>query len=453
MSIINLIGQYLSKIKEGSTLLCIIFGISIPGFCQNPIVPPGIYIADPSAHQWKDGKMYIYGSRDENPNYYCSCSYQVMSSPDLKKWTISETSFASKGANDQVSYSDDFLYAPDCQYNNGKYYLYYCLANNTSTEGVATSSSPAGPFVKGKNINLKGYHEIDPCVFKDDDGQAYYIWGQFTAKMAKMKPNMEEIDSTTIKDNIVTEKEHFFHEGGYMVKHKGIYYFIYSHMGRAGRPTCIGYATSKSPMGPFKYGGVIIDNDHCDPGSWNNHGSIAEFNGKWYVFYHRSTHGSTTMRKACIEPISFNEDGSITEVEMTTQGAGAPLKANTIIDAERACLLYGNVRIKAISANNEALTDIRNDDVAAYKYIDFSPDVDSIKMNIFPGAKGVSLDIVLDDSWGSSIGKINIPGNSDGKVSQTFTCKIKKTKGVHAVWLKFWGDFDDLIKIDWFTFF
>ena len=45
---------------------------------QNPIVPAGIYIADPSAHQWKDCKMYVYGSRDESPNYYCSRSYGVM---------------------------------------------------------------------------------------------------------------------------------------------------------------------------------------------------------------------------------------------------------------------------------------------------------------------------------------------------------------------------------------
>jgi arabinoxylan arabinofuranohydrolase len=224
-------------------------------------------------------------------------------------------------------------------------------------------------------------------------------------------------------------------------------------MGRAGRPTCIGYATSKSPMGPFKYGGVIIDNDHCDPDCWNNHGSIAEFNSKWYVFYHRSSHGSNTMRKACVEPITFNEDGSINEVEMTTQGAGEPLRANTQIGAERACLLYGNVRIKAISSDNEALTEIRNNDVAAYKYIDFSEETDSVKLNVLPGSKPVSIDIALDDSWGQSIGKINIPGNGDGKTSQTLTCKINKVKGVHAVWLRFWGDYDDSVKIDWFSFF
>ena len=206
---------------------------------QNPIVPAGAYIADPSAHQWNDGKMYIYGSRDESPDYYCSWSYDVLSSSDLKTWERHENSFASKGTNDQVPYGDYFLYAPDCQYANGQYYLYYCLASNRSTEGVAISKSPTGPFINGTNLKVYNYNEIDPCVFIDDDGQAYYIWGQFHAKMAKMKPNMMEIDSATIRDNVVTEKEHFFHEGGYMVKRNGIYYFVYAHMGRAGRPTCI----------------------------------------------------------------------------------------------------------------------------------------------------------------------------------------------------------------------
>src|SRR5659263_106834 len=106
---------------------------------QNPIVPPGVYIADPSAHPWKDGKMYVYGSRDESPDYYCSWSHDILSSGDLKTWTIIKNRFASKGPGDQVAYSDDILYAPDCQYANGTYYMYYCLANNTATEGVAVS--------------------------------------------------------------------------------------------------------------------------------------------------------------------------------------------------------------------------------------------------------------------------------------------------------------------------
>jgi beta-xylosidase len=419
---------------------------------QNPIVPPGLYIADPSAHQWKDGKMYVYGSRDESPEYYCSWSHDVLSSSDLKTWNIFKNRFASKGEGDQVPYSDDNLYAPDCQYANGNYYLYYCLANNTATEGVAVSKSPIGPFMNGTNIRLSGYNEIDPCVFIDDDGQAYYIWGQFNAKMAKMNADMISIDSSTIKANVITEKEHYFHEGGYMVKRNGIYYFVYAHMGRAGRPTCIGYATSTQPMGPFKYGGVIIDNDHCDPGCWNNHGSIAEFNGKWYVFYHRSTHGCNTMRKACVEPIYFNEDGSVNEVEMTSQGAGSPLKADQETDAARACLLYGNVRIVNLPGNNEVLKGIKNGDAAAYKYLDFNSVPGTLKVKAISGKKEVIIDVALDSSWGPSIGSLVVPAGGDGKTISTYSCGIKNVAGIHSLWFRFKSDADESFCLDSFYF-
>lgn len=418
---------------------------------QNPISPPGVYIADPSARVWQDGKLYVYGSSDESTAYYCSKRHDVLSTTDLKTWTLTENTFASAGKNDQVPYNDAVLFAPDVAYKSGTYYLYYCQPDKF-TEGVATSESPLGPFVNGKPINLYGKNQIDPAVFIDDDGQAYYIWGQFQAKMAKLKPNMMEIDSSTIKNNVVTEKEHFFHEGGYMVKRNGIYYFVYAHMGRAGRPTSIGYATSKSPMGPFKYGGVIVDNDHCDPESWNNHGSLVEFNKQWYVFYHRSTHGSKMMRKACMEPIFFNKDGSIDEVEMTTQGAGAPLDATQKIDAERACLLYGNVRIEAVASDNEALTQIKNGDSAAYKYIDFKNGADSVEFSIIPGKFGGKIEVVLDNSWLGSIGTVTIPAGADDETPIKLSARIKNVKGVHAVWLRMSSTETDSFKIDWFKF-
>jgi beta-xylosidase len=421
---------------------------------QNPITPPGVYIADPSAHVWKDGKMYVYGSLDDSPNYYCSKTYHVLSTSDMKNWTLTKNSFASAGANDALTYSDDFLYAPDAQYANGKYYLYYCLASRKSTEGVAVSQSPLGSFNDAKTINTNGINQIDPCVFIDDDGQAYYIWGQFTAKMAKLKPNMVEIDSTTIRDNIVTEKEHLFHEGGYMVKRKGIYYFVYSGLSVKDMPTCISYATSKSPWGPFKYGGIIINNDGCDPGNWNNHGSLVEFEKQWYVFYHRATHNSNTMRKACVKKIYFNKDGSILEVEMTSQGAGEPLDAHKVIEAERACLLNGSVNIKLLSENTEGLTDIKTGDRAAYKYIDFGEGVDSIIIRVFPGKSAVKIRIMTDAPWSAKgyLGTIEVPADNNQKDFIDVKVPVKSIKGVHAVWLSFQSLNSEGFKVDWFRF-
>jgi len=129
----------------------------IKAFAQNPIVPPGVYFADPAAHVWNDGKLYVYGSVDESTGYYCSWRYHVLSSADLMKWELFDNSFASKGPNDQVLESDQLLFAPDCQFKDGKYYLYYCLPDREFTEGVAISSSPTGPFANGRNINLYGY--------------------------------------------------------------------------------------------------------------------------------------------------------------------------------------------------------------------------------------------------------------------------------------------------------
>ncbi len=426
---------------------------------QNPICPPGLNIADPAARVWKDGKLYVYGSRDESFNYYCSYDYWVLSTSDLIHWDYTTNAFVSKGLYDQIKTNDNLLYAPDCMYKNGKYYLYYC--QNGDIEGVATSNSPTGPFANPKEIYLKHKNQIDPAVFMDDDGQAYYMWGQFNAKIAKLNPNMMEIDTTTIKENLVTEKEHFFHEGGYMVKRNGIYYFVYAHMGRKGMPTCIGYSTAKSPFGPFKYGGVIVDNDGCDPQSWNNHGSIVEFKGQWYVFYHRTTNGCKNSRKACIEPIFFNKDGSINEVEMTSQGAGKPLDAFTQIEAERACLLFGRVRIESFSldaanpinpTNNDQLGQIESTDWAAYKYIDFADGANSVTVRVAPGAKPGKISFQIDNAWTGHSGTLNIPGGGDGKTWTELTCPIREIKGVHALYLRFEATENESFNVDWFKF-
>ena len=439
---------------KNTALLVVFLSLTGTSLAENPIVPPGMYMADPSAHVWPDGKLYVYGSRDESPDYYCSHSYDVLSTSDLIHWTIHRHTFVSKGPGDQVPYSDDFLYAPDAQFRNGTYFLFYCLANRTSTEGVAKSTSPTGPFLKGRVIDTNGINQIDPCVFIDDDGQAYYIWGQFSAKMAKLKPDMTEIDRSTIRDGIVTEKEHRFHEGGYMVKRNGIYYFVYAGLSMKDTASCISYATSRSPWGPFKYGGVIIDNDGSDPRNWNNHGSLVEFKGRWYVFYHRATHGSYTMRKACVEPITFNEDGSINQVEMTTQGAAGPLSATEKIDAERACLLNGNLRIDAFAGDNEELTGITDGDRAAYKYINFGEGTQGFTIRVAPGKDPGAIEVALDRPWHPSILEkpLEIGGGGDGKTWIELKATTKPVTGVHAVWLRFTTKGGETFRVDRFKF-
>lgn len=176
----------------------------------NPIAPPGVYIADPEVRQMPDGRVYVYGSRDEPGNAWCSRSYNVLSSSDLVNWSVEQFSFATEGPGKQVDYTDRILYAPDCIHHGGKYYLYYCLAGGGDDEGVAVSSSPYGPFKDGKVI--EGIKGIDPSVFIDDDGQAYLFWGQGYAKGAKLSKDMLSIEGA-VHDSLLTYETHFFNEG------------------------------------------------------------------------------------------------------------------------------------------------------------------------------------------------------------------------------------------------
>lgn len=434
-------------------LFIILFVFSFKCIAQNPITPPGVFLADPSAKTMPDGKLYIYGSLDEDCNYYCSYEYPVMVTSDLKNWEVFNQRFATKGINDRVSYNDDLLYAPDCIYANDSFYLYYCQPNSDA-EGVAVSATATGPFTNSQKLDLGGFPQIDPSVFIDDDGQAYYIWGQFSLKMSKLKPNMRELDKESIQDRILTENQHFFHEGAYMTKRNGIYYLVYADISRGNIPVSLGYSTSNTPFGPYEYRGVIIDNLFCNPGNWNNHGSIVEFKNQWYVFYHRSTQGCKSMRKACMEPITFLPDGSIAQVEMTSQGTNGPLDAFQKIESEWACLFHGNVQIKNIE-QVEVLTKFTKENKIAYKYIDFKDGVSKITVRIRAGQTTGGFNVKLDQPWGTQLGYVHFDKKGSGETWKEVTFNLKEILGVHAIWFDFYTLEEALeldVAIDWFQF-
>lgn len=426
----------------------LILAVASTLFSQNPISPMGVYIADPTGRVDKDGRLYVYGSLDKVPTTYCSTDYHVLSSSNLKDWTLYLNRFSSKGENDEVSYSDGPLYAPDMMYRNGTYYLYYDTSDGS--EGVATSVSPAGPFRYGTKI--EGISGIDPNVFVDDDGQAYYFWGQFSAKGAKMNADMKTLDMGSIKDGILTEQEHGFHEGGFVFKRNGWYYYVYTDVTRRDEACCIGYSMSRHPMGPYEYKGIIIDNTGCDPGNWNNHGSVVKFGNQWYVLYHRSTHNSNTMRKACIEPIHFLNDGTIPEVEMTTQGALNPLSAFDKLDAARACLLHGNVRIEWMEdIHREVLSKCHGGDRVVYKYLNFGNGTKKMTLRV-KSESGGHIRAILDHHFHGSFGVVDVPAGQDWT---ELTCELKESvSGVHALWLCFDGKSEagNLFQVDWIKF-
>ncbi len=409
-------------------------------YLHNPILPPDVFVPDAEAHVWADGRLYLYGSFDiEGREGYCSDCYHVYSSENLIDWmdhgvsfTVSDISWLHEGEEVPA------LYAPDCAYRNGIYYLYYCIPDGRC--GVAQSDSPVGPFTDIGQI--KDVQGIDPAVLIDDDGQAYLYWGQFDrVRVAKLRENMVEIDPKTAVQPL-SVAEHEFHEGASVKKINGKYYFLFTDTHRhadrnngVGMATSLGYAVSDHPMTGFVYRGVIIDNFGCDPCTWNNHGSMACFQGQWYIFYHRSTHGSVFSRHVCMEPIEITPDGMICEVAMTSSGAGQGIPATNFIPASLACSLTGNARIAKDPTSNHhlALCEIRPGDTATYRYLQFHSE--TVLSLTLCADRPCHVEVLLNGSVAASV---TVPA-SEAYITQTVS--LPCPEGNLTVTFRFSGDF------------
>jgi len=400
----------------------------------NPLLPPNVCVPDVEAHESPDGSLYLYGSWDlKRHSSYCSQYYHVFSSNDLRHWTDHGVSFDGRGVT--FSKKESKLYAPDCLYKNGWYNLFFCMSDKT--EGIARSRSPWGPFTDAKPVVGADKKQIDPAVFMDDDGTTYFFWGQYSLMGAKLTADLEAIDPSTLTQGIITNKVHGFHEGSSIRKRNGIYYLSYTDESRHQRASCIGYATSRSPLGPYTKGGIVIDNFGCDPATWNNHGSISQYRGKWYIFYHRSSQGTKFSRRVCAEPIAFGEDGSIAEVEMTTQGLGDPIPSRMRLAAYRACALTGSVCSKAIPDNAEMdeLANIGENDSAGYRYLSFDGTERFFDLHVGTPSDAGSVEVCLDSPGGPVIATCQL---ESGKPNPRAALRTPVT-GKHAVFLVFRG--------------
>jgi len=287
-------------------LLCFVFSSTLC-FAQNPLnFGSNILTADPSGHVWADGKMYVYTSHDEDcqPDFFMK-DWHVFSSSNLVDWKNHGPILSV----DDLNWADNFAWAPDAAYKNGKYYFVFPAGTGfkdrknpeKSTKwmgiGIAESDSPTGPFkdVIGKPLWKKPYAN-DPVMFVDDDGKAYlYFHGKdFDYYVIEMADDMR-----------------------WVFKRKDTYYYTMPENNRI-----LTYYTSKSPKGPWKYRGVIMDAENG-----NNHHSIVEYKGQWILFYHRwletpwsDCKTRKKQRHTVAEYLHFNEDGSIQKIKRTKEG-------------------------------------------------------------------------------------------------------------------------------------
>lgn len=298
----------------------------------NPIITH-LYTADPSARVFGDS-LYVYPSHDRDrargfdmEDYHCFVTADMVNFEDrgVIFRPFEQTVWARRQA-----------WAPDCVERGGKYYFYY--PTDTRYIGVAVSDSPTGPFEDPLGRPLLSIDSpgvvcdrdfIDPCVFIDDDGQAYLFVGQNTLCCIRLNGDMVSYDGEV---HLIEGLEEFF-EAVWVHKYNGKYYVSYSNSPFNGHQPEIVYAMADNPLGPYEYKGRILG----PVSSGTNHHSIVRFGDDWFLFYHTGDLGAYNWpdtpgmgayhRSVCVDRLFYNPDGTIQPVLPTVDSA--KLAANT----------------------------------------------------------------------------------------------------------------------------
>jgi beta-xylosidase len=212
------------------------------------VVSTTLPIADPYILLY-DGMYYAYGTSGDN-------GFEVYTSDDLETWKRS----SAMALNKQDSYADRWFWAPEVYYveKAKKFYLFYSADEHIC---VATSDSPYGPFVQDEKKPIREEKSIDTSVFFDDDGKAYLYFVRFTDGnviwVAELNDDLKSIKEETLTQCFAAEEPWELIlpkvvEGPSVIKQGDTYYLMYSANGYTSQDYAVGYATSKSPFGPWK---------------------------------------------------------------------------------------------------------------------------------------------------------------------------------------------------------
>ena len=293
---------------------------------HNPVGPKGF--GDVSVIQGGDGSYYAYGT--ENP-------YDIVpiaKSSDMVDWSYIGAAFTEETRPTwHPSYDDDnpdnnaSVWAPDINYHNGQYHLYYSLSNWGSDNagiGLATADSPDGPFTDQGKVFAE-WDDLSPtnCIdqeFVVVDGTPYMIWGSFQGFYGVELTS----DGYDYVPDTVFQIGGEIGEGAMMVQENGYYYLFYS----AG-DCCSGYdstyevevARADSFWGPYynkhgenienlsthHSGAAVLAGDDYYTGPGHNT-AYQDENGDWWMIYHVEATEDFGDRIMMIDRIQWNSD-------------------------------------------------------------------------------------------------------------------------------------------------
>jgi len=445
--------------KRFSSLFFVLVVLSTTNilFAQNPIVR-NQYSADPSARVFGD-KVYLFPSHDiiategkGRVGWFCMEDYHVFSSANLTDWT-DHGMIVTQNKVPWVRPNSYSMWAPDCIERNGKYYFYFpTSAKDTITYGrgftigVAVANKPEGPYTP-ESTPIKGVRGIDPNVFIDKDGQAYLYWSAGNIYAAKLKENMTELASDPVILKDLPGKG--LKEGPYLFERNGMYYLTFPHV--ENKTERLEYFIADNPLGPFKTGGVIMD--ESESGCWTNHHSVIQFKNQWYLFYHDKNYSPNfdKARSVRADSLFFNNDGTIKKVIPTLRGVGMT-NASAQIQVDRYSAKDNDVSIDFLDTMNRfqgwKTIFTKANGWTQYNSVDFGKkSFKNVSLRAIAASGGV-LEIHSGSANGPLIAEIKIPKNADWKVIKT---PVKKTvAGVQNLFVV--SKDNNQTEVDWIKF-
>lgn len=340
-------------------ILIFLFTAAFAGSAQQyPNNPLPVAFGDPFVLNDGKGKYYMYGTGGGAKD-----GFSVYSSTDLKDWKDEGQVYHHDNKNGWGIHS---FWAPEVYKRNGKYYLFYSAQwkHNPTNEkenfkiGVAVSDLPTGPFIDLTNRPIfdPGYPIIDANVWFEN-GKTYLYYSRCCYKHpvksevadwarkkgwykeieeswvygvemkndfsgvigepvlllrppVKMGNLKDEWESRSVTSNEVNRR---WTEGSFIFKQKDRYYMMYSANNFDGKNYAIGYATAKSPLGPFvkASNNPVLQKNDLVTGTGHNSMTYSADGKQMLCVYHGRTAATGHQRLVFIDKMEIQKDGKL----------------------------------------------------------------------------------------------------------------------------------------------
>lgn len=259
---------------------------------KNPIINRSL--PDPTIIRAENGTFYLYATEDIR-------NTPIYKSDDLVNWEFAGTAFTN--STRPTFEPNGGLWAPDINYINGKYVLYYSMSvwggEWTCGIGVATADNPEGPFTDHGKLfrsNEIGVQNSIDQFYIEENGKKYLFWGSFRGiYYIELSDDGLSVKPGAVKKQIAGTA----YEGVYIYPRNG-YYYMFASIGSCCAGLNSTYTTvvarSENLFGPYldRMGRPMMENNHelliqknqSFVGTGHNSEIVQDDDGQDWILYH-----------------------------------------------------------------------------------------------------------------------------------------------------------------------